>query len=96
MKNKIKDLELHLKLIITIVGIISIIWTVFNGYNAILGRFDNMDNRIARAEQTALKSIIWNEKIPLVERVHSCDEYINLKFDSYTKDYCKKILGGIK
>ena len=40
----------------------------------------------------SLKSVIWNDNIPLGERTTACDTYLNAGYNSLTKKHCEKIL----
>lgn len=71
------------------IGAITFLWTVFNWYS------QSMETN-KKTQQMSLKSVIWNESIPIVERASACDDYLELGFNSYTKKFCENILKGVK
>lgn len=71
------------------IGAVTFLWTVFNWYN------QSMETN-KKTQQMSLKSVIWNESIPVVERASACDDYLELGFNSYTKKFCENILKGVK
>jgi uncharacterized membrane protein YvbJ len=86
---KIKD---NLYIITACISLVVILWGVFLAYNAQLRRIDNLEEKIARNIQQTLKALIYNENIPLRERTTACDNYIELGFNSYTQEYCNRLL----
>lgn len=72
-----------------LIGAITFLWTVFNWYS------QSMETN-KKTQQMSLKSVIWNESIPVVERASACDDYLELGFNSYTKKFCENILKGVK
>lgn len=43
-------------------------------------------------KQMSLKGIIWNDTIPLGERLSACDTYIESGYNSLTKKHCEQAL----
>lgn len=82
-------LEKKIKRIITWGGwftsIIIGLWSLFGLYN----RF-NEDLKVI--QKSTLRNTIWNETIPMHDRLESCDSYIELGYNSETKKYCEDLL----
>ena len=72
------------------------IWTVFNKYQTILNRNEEMLETIKTTQQMSLKSVIWNDQIPIGERANACDVYLNAGYNSLTKKHCESILKGVE
>lgn len=53
---------------------------------------DKMLDTLKTTQQMALKSVIWNDNIPLAERASACDVYLNAGYNSLTKKECEVIL----
>lgn len=53
---------------------------------------DKMLDTLKITQQMALKSVIWNDNIPLSERASACDVYLNAGYNSLTKKECEIIL----
>lgn len=58
-----------------------------NAYNEILAT-------IKTNEQMSLKSIIWNDNIPISDRLSACDIYIKKGYNSVTKKHCEIALAN--
>ena len=58
-----------------------------NAYNEILVT-------IKTNEQMSLKSIIWNDNIPISDRLSACDIYIKKGYNSVTKKHCEIALAN--
>lgn len=43
-------------------------------------------------QKATLRNTIWNESIPMHDRLESCDNYLALGYNSETKKYCNKLL----
>ena len=81
----IKKYKSTISFILVLVSFISLLWGFFNTYNKTI-------TTLNKTQQIALKSLIWNESVPLIERIEMCDEYVSLGYNSYTKKYCESIL----
>ena len=68
------------------------IWAVFTFYQSYLDTNEEILNRLNTTQQMSLKSVIWNDNIPLGERVSTCDTYLGQGYNSLTKKHCEKIL----
>lgn len=87
--EKIKWLKEHATLVISIIIIIS---GFFVGIYNILSQNDEILTKLQTTQQMALKSVIWNEEIPLTERASACDVYLSSGYNSLTKKECEIIL----
>lgn len=75
-----------------VVFFISIISGLFLTMHNVLNKNDEILATIKTTQQMALKSVIWNEEIPLPERASACDTYLNAGYNSLTKKECETIL----
>lgn len=89
MLDKLKKYKEYYLAIMFFLGII---WAVFSKYQLILDNNEEMLSTIKTTQQMALKSVIWNDSIPLVERTSACDIYISSGYNSFTKQHCENIL----
>lgn len=89
MLKKIKEYK---EWLVIAFGILSIIWSVFIRYQGFIDKNEELVNTIKTTQQMALKSVIWNEEIPIAERASACDVYLNAGYNSLTKKECESIL----
>lgn len=89
MLKKIKEYK---EWIVIVFGILSIIWSVFMRYQGFIDKNEELITTIKTTQQMALKSVIWNEEIPIAERASACDVYLNAGYNSLTKKECEAIL----
>jgi hypothetical protein len=75
-----------------IVGILAIIWSIFSQYQTLKDRDEELVQTLKTTQQMALKSVIWNDAIPLGERAAACDVYLNNGYNSLTKKECEVII----
>ena len=75
-----------------LVFFISLIWGLFKLYQAYLDTNEEILDRLNTTQQMSLKSVIWNDNIPLGERMTACDTYLGQGYNSLTKKHCEKIL----
>lgn len=87
--ESLKKLKEHWKLIS---GFIIGIWAIFGFYQSYLDNNEEILETLKTTQQMSLKSVIWNDNIPLGERTSACDTYLNAGYNSLTKKYCEKIL----
>lgn len=73
-------------------GLISILWAVFIKYQGFLDKYEELIKTNQTTQQMALKSVIWNEEIPEIERISACDIYLNSGYNSATKKHCETII----
>lgn len=89
MKNFIKKLKDY-KFIFSIlssffIGLVVGLWTIFNLYI-------EFTHKLEVIQKSTLRNTIWNENIPMHDRIESCDSYIASNYNSETKKYCNKLL----
>ena len=53
--------------------------------------FNSQNKEMDELQKSSWQALIYSDA-PLVQRAESCDKYLNKGFDSYTKDYCNKLL----
>ena len=87
-----KFLEELKKRYVTIVFIIGIIWAVFQFYQSYKDNNEVILNILKATQQMSLKSVIWNDAIPIGERASACDTYLDAGFNSLTKKECEVII----
>ena len=68
-----------------IVSAIVFLWSMF-------GFYYNFKVELSEIRKLTLRNTIWNETIPMHDRLESCDTYIDLGYNSETKKYCEKLL----
>ncbi len=88
MEKLKKGKELYL-LIAFFVGLI---WAAFSFYQKYLDNNKEILETLKTTQQMSLKSVIWNDNIPLGERTTACDTYLKAGYNSLTKKHCEKIL----
>ena len=72
--------------------VIGAVNVALHGYENIIERLSTIETLVVEVEQMSLKSVIWNENVPLTDRIHACDTYAKREFNSYTKKYCDGIV----
>lgn len=88
MENLKKYKEKYL-LIMFFVGIL---WSIFSFYQTYKDNNEELKDTLKTTQQMSLKSVIWNDNIPLAERTSACDVYLNNGYNSLTKKHCEVIL----
>lgn len=58
----------------------------------IFGMYYQFKNNLKIIQKSTLRNTIWNETIPMHDRLESCDSYLKLGYNSETKKYCEKLL----
>lgn len=91
--TKIKDISSLISSLGVILGLFIGVYTYFNEYKV---NQDKITENLKITQRMALKSVIWNDTVPLVERINACDDYLNLGYNSYTKEYCSKLVKGVE
>lgn len=95
--NKLSQLKKFKEYWAIISSVIAIIIGVFMFFHNFLNQNDEILATIKTTQQMALKSVIWNEDIPLAERSSACDTYLNAGYNSLTKRECEEIINkGVK
>lgn len=85
MEKLTKQIKPYILLGGWIISLFAFLWTVFTLY----ADFKD-DMRIV--QKSTLRNTIWNESIPLHDRLESCDSYLELGYNSETKKLCEKLL----
>ena len=80
--EKIKPYTILFGWVITILGSL---WMIF-------GVYDRLNDNLKVIQKSTLRNTIWNENIPMHDRLESCDNYLALGYNSETKKYCNKLL----
>lgn len=89
MKKKLENIKSWWLLIAFFIGLlVAFFMTIHNSIN----QYNDVIKTIKTTQQMALKSVIWNDNIPLGERASACDVYLNAEFNSLTKKECEIIL----
>ena len=88
MKNLVERIKPYETIIKWIISIICFIWMIFVIYF-------KFDNNLKIIQKSTLRNTIWNENIPMHDRLESCDSYLELGYNSETKRYCNKLLERI-
>ena len=83
--KKLKNYRDFIQTFLVVVSFGTFLWSMFVLY-------DGTTDTMKKTQQMALKSIIWNENVPIPERASACDDYLELGYNSYTKEYCSKIV----
>ena len=89
MENKVKktiDKINNFKYFLAIlIAIISFTWASAITYY-------KFNENLKIIQKSTLRNTIWNESIPMHDRLESCDSYLALGYNSETKKYCNKLL----
>ena len=85
MKKLVEQIKLWEFLIGLVITIVVTIWGVFLVFN-------NFMDELKLIQKMTLRNTIWNESIPMGDRLESCDHYLELGFNSQTKKYCNELL----
>lgn len=85
MEKLTKQIKPYLTFCGWIFTLLSILWMGFTLYADF-----KEDMRVV--QKSTLRNTIWNESIPLHDRLESCDSYLELGYNSETKKLCEKLL----
>jgi len=91
--TKIKDISSLISSLGVILGLFIGVYAYFNEYKV---NQDKITENLKITQRMALKSVIWNDKVPLMERASACDDYLSLGYNSYTKEYCSRLVKGVE
>ncbi len=80
--EKIKGWQFLLGLVVAFIGFL---WAVF-------GYVYSFNENIKVIQKSTLRNTIWNDNIPMHDRLESCDSYLKLGYNSETKKFCNKLL----
>ena len=87
-----KHIEKYMKTIILISSFTIALGVLLTQYNNFMNKFDKIQYSIEVVNKTSLKSVIWNDGVPIVDRLGACDTYLDLNFNSYTSNHCERLL----
>lgn len=90
--TKIKNIASLISSLTIITGLLTGLYTYFADYKV---SRDELMSSTKTSLRMSLKSVIWNENIPLDERISACDDYLGLGYNSYTKKHCEVLLKGV-
>lgn len=85
MKKIVDNIKPYVSIIGWIVSAILFLWGIF-------GIYYTLDENLKTIQKTTLRNTIWNEHIPMHDRLESCDNYLKLGYNSETKKYCNELL----
>lgn len=88
----ITKLKKYKEIYILIAFFVGILWAIFSFYQSYLDNTEEIKDTLKTTQQMSLKSVIWNDNIPLTERASACDVYLNNGYNSLTKKHCEVIL----
>lgn len=71
---------------------LTLLIAIFGGFIHAYQYFDDISETARKNQQMTLKNTIWNEKLPIEERLDACDIYLGLGYNSYTKKECEVII----
>lgn len=92
MTKIIEKLNQYKTAITLVIFFIGGIWFIFNQYQKVLDKNEQILAELKTTTQMALKAVIWNEDIPLTERSSACDVYLAAGYNSMTKKECQVII----
>lgn len=72
--------------------LVGLIFSVFMTFHNTLNKYDDILDTLKTTQQMSLKSVIWNDNIPLGERTSACDVYLEAGYNSLTKKHCEKLV----
>lgn len=85
MKEFVEKIKPYAILVGWAITILGSLWTIF-------GVYDRLNDNLKIIQKSTLRNTIWNENIPMHDRLESCDSYLALGYNSETKKYCNKLL----
>lgn len=85
MKKLVEQIKMWEFLVGIIATVLVTVWAVFSVFHSFM-------DELKLIQKMTLRNTIWNESIPMHDRLESCDHYIELGFNSETKKYCNDLL----
>ena len=85
MKEFVEKIKPYTILVGWVITILGSLWMIFSVY-------DRLNDNLKIIQRSTLRNTIWNENIPMHDRLESCDSYLALGYNSETKKYCNKLL----
>lgn len=93
--EKMKNLYWLIGVVVSIlIIIITNTWKLSKYHEKIDNAYNEILVTIKTNEQMSLKSIIWNDSIPISDRLSACDIYIQKGYNSVTKKHCEIALAN--
>jgi len=89
MIEQLKKIKEHYLLMTFSLGLVA---GLFLFLHNTLNNLDEILGTLKTTQQMALKSVIWNEEIPVAERSSACDAYLSAGYNSLTKKECEIII----
>ena len=68
-----------------VIAVVVFQWSAF-------GVYYKFSENMKVIQKSTLRNTIWNENIPMHDRLESCDSYLVLGYNSETKKFCNKLL----
>lgn len=90
--EKLKKINEYWKHITGFIAIIVFIWGIFGYMQGLKNDNKEILDTLQTTQQMALKSVIWNDEIPLTERASACDVYLDAGYNSLTKRECQEVI----
>lgn len=87
-----ENLKKYKEKYLIIMFFVGILWSIFSFYQTYKDNNEELKNTLKTTQQMSLKSVIWNDNIPLGERTSACDVYLSNGYNSLTKKHCEMIL----
>lgn len=72
--------------------VIGLFISLFMALHNTLNKYDDILDTLKTTKQMSLKSVIWNDSIPVGERTSACDVYLGAGYNSLTKKHCEKLV----
>lgn len=95
--EKIKNIYWLIGVLVTIfIIIVTNTWKLSKYHDKINLAYTELLEATKTNEQMSLKSIIWNDEIPISDRLMACDTYIKRGYNSVTKQHCEIVLDKMK
>lgn len=85
MKEFVEKIKPYTILVGWVITILGSLWMIFSVY-------DRLNDNLKIIQKSTLRNTIWNETVPMHDRLESCDSYLKLGYNSETKKYCNKLL----
>lgn len=85
MKEFVEKIKPYTILVGWVITILGSLWMIF-------GVYDRLNDNLKVIQKSTLRNTIWNETVPMHDRLESCDSYLKLGYNSETKKYCNKLL----
>ncbi len=84
-----EKLKKYKELYLLIAFFIGLVFSLFMYLHNTINKYDDILDTLKTTQQMSLKSVIWNDNIPLGERTSACDVYLSSGYNSLTKKHCE-------